>query len=68
LDPLSEHDQLDAALELAAMTARRYLERVGDELVLNPDTEAAIERWSDPMPEHGAGTLTALTGGAQLVR
>jgi len=60
-DPLSERDQLATALEFAARTAQRYLERIGDELVLNPDTEVAIDRWSDPMPEAGVGTLTALS-------
>jgi glutamate/tyrosine decarboxylase-like PLP-dependent enzyme len=60
-DPFAERDQLDAALEVAAKMARSYLERIGDERVLSPDAEAAIGRWSDPMPEEGVGTLTALT-------
>ncbi len=60
-DPLAERDQLDAALELAAASARRYLEGVRDEHVLPPGTEAAIGRWSDPMPERGEGTTAALT-------
>ncbi len=60
-DPLAERDQLDAALEFAATSARRYLEGVRDEHVLRPGSEAAIGRWSDPMPEQGAGSLTALT-------
>jgi glutamate/tyrosine decarboxylase-like PLP-dependent enzyme len=59
-DPFSERDQLDAALEVAAKTARSYLERIGGERVLIPGTEVAIGRWSDPMPEEGVGTLTAL--------
>jgi glutamate/tyrosine decarboxylase-like PLP-dependent enzyme len=63
-DPLAERDQLDAALELAATEARQYLARIRDDYVLRPGTEAAIERWSDPMPEQGAGTLAAL---AELV-
>jgi glutamate/tyrosine decarboxylase-like PLP-dependent enzyme len=60
-DPFAERDQLDAALELAARMARSYLERIGDERVLSPDADVAIGRWSDPMPEEGVGTLTALT-------
>jgi len=60
-DPLCERDQLDAGLELAARIARSYVESIGDERVLNPDTEAVIGRWSDSMPEEGAGTLRALT-------
>ena len=60
-DPLAERDQLDAGLELAARIGRSYLESIGDERVLNPDTELAIGRWSDPMPQEGVGTLSALT-------
>ena len=63
-DPFADRDLLDAALELAASSARHYLERVGDEHVLKPGTEVAIGQWSDPMPEEGVGTLTAL---AELV-
>lgn len=59
-DPILERDQLDAALEFAAAIAREYLQRVRDEHVLSPGAEVAIERWSDPMPEQGDGTLTAL--------
>jgi glutamate/tyrosine decarboxylase-like PLP-dependent enzyme len=59
-DPLAERDQLDAALELAAVRAREYLRGVANEHVLRPDTEVAIERWTDPMPEEGDGTLAAL--------
>ena len=59
-DPLVERDQLDAALELAATRAREYLQDVRDQPVLSPDTEVAIERWHDPMPEEGDGTLAAL--------
>jgi glutamate/tyrosine decarboxylase-like PLP-dependent enzyme len=59
-DPFGERDQLDAALEVAARMARSYLERIGDERVLSPDAEVAIGGWSDPMPEEGVGTLTAL--------
>ncbi len=59
-DPFAEREELDPALEFAASVARSYLERIGDELVLNPDTEAAIGRWDDPMPEEGIGSLEAL--------
>ena len=59
-DPLVELDQLDAALELAATSAREYLRGLRDQRVLSPDTEVAIERWRDPMPEEGDGTLAAL--------
>ena len=59
-DPLTERDQLDAALELAAARAREYLRGVASERVLSPDAEVAIERWTDPMPEEGDGTLPAL--------
>jgi glutamate/tyrosine decarboxylase-like PLP-dependent enzyme len=59
-DPLAERDQLDAALQFAATSARQYLEAVGDELVLNPGTEEAIGDWHDPMPEDGAGTMATL--------
>ena len=60
-DPFAERDQVDVALEVACKIARSYLERVGAERVLSPNAELAIGRWSDPMPEEGVGTLTALT-------
>jgi glutamate/tyrosine decarboxylase-like PLP-dependent enzyme len=59
-DPLAERDQLDAALGLAATRAREYLQGVRDDRVLSPDAELAIERWSDPLPEAGDGTLAAV--------
>ncbi len=59
-DPFAERDQLDPALEFAAGVARRYLGRIGGELVLDPDAQAAIGRWGDPMPEEGVGSLEAL--------
>jgi glutamate/tyrosine decarboxylase-like PLP-dependent enzyme len=67
-DPFAERDQLDAALELAASNARHYLERLRDEHVLKPGTEDAIGRWTDPMPEDGVGSLTALTDLADRAR
>jgi glutamate/tyrosine decarboxylase-like PLP-dependent enzyme len=60
-DPLAEREQLEAALELASTRARDYLRHAADDPVLDRDTEAAIERWSDPMPEEGDGTLAALS-------
>jgi glutamate/tyrosine decarboxylase-like PLP-dependent enzyme len=59
-DPLTEREQLTHALELAAAEARGYLEGINAEPVLRPGTEDAIHGWSDPMPEQGNGTLTAV--------
>lgn len=59
---------MDEALRLASEEARAYLERIDDEPVLHPGTEAAIERWSDPMPEEGEGSLATLTELAQRAR
>jgi len=59
-DPLLDRGELDAALELAADEARRYLKGVRDDYVLRPGTEGLIERWRDPMPEEGDGALVAL--------
>ena len=63
-----ECDQLDSALEFAAVAAPNYLEGIGDERVLNPDSELAIGRWRDPMPEEGVGGLTALAERADRAR
>lgn len=63
-DPLRDRDELERALELAASEAHRYLAELCDDHVLSPGTEAAIEGWSDPMPEDGSGTLSAV---AELV-
>jgi glutamate/tyrosine decarboxylase-like PLP-dependent enzyme len=60
-DPLAEQGELDAALLLAAEEARRYLDGIGDALVLDPTAEDVVDGWSDPMPEGGDGTLAALT-------
>jgi hypothetical protein len=60
-DPFAERDQLDAAVEFAAGMARAYLERLPVADVMPADGEAAIERWSDPMPEDGIDTLAALS-------
>ncbi|MGH2981616.1 MAG: pyridoxal phosphate-dependent decarboxylase family protein, partial [Solirubrobacterales bacterium] len=59
-DPLSEKEQLDGALELAAAEARRYLEGIDSSVVLDPGAEETIRAWSDPMPEHGDGALAAV--------
>jgi glutamate/tyrosine decarboxylase-like PLP-dependent enzyme len=64
-DPVLDRDELDAALELAAREARRYLQSIGDDPVLPPGAEGLIERWSDPMPEEGDGALSALAELAQ---
>jgi glutamate/tyrosine decarboxylase-like PLP-dependent enzyme len=67
-DPLGEREKLDAALGLAATRAREYLHGTRDEPVLNLGTETAIERWSDPMPEDGDGTLAAVAELADRAR
>jgi glutamate/tyrosine decarboxylase-like PLP-dependent enzyme len=67
-DPFAERDQLGAALELAAVAARRYLDGIGEEPVLSPDVEDVVGRWSDPMPEIGVGSLTSLTELADRAR
>ncbi|HEY6780879.1 MAG TPA: aminotransferase class V-fold PLP-dependent enzyme, partial [Thermoleophilaceae bacterium] len=67
-DPLSERQQLLEALELAAAEASGYLEGIDSEPVLGRDVEAAIGVWSDPMPEHGDGTLAAVAELAQRGR
>ena len=59
-DPLLDRGELDAALDFAATEARRYLQRLSEQPVVPPGAEAAIERWSDPMPEDGDGALEAL--------
>ena len=59
-DPLLEVGELDAALALAAEEARRYLATLDDAPVVPPGAEAAIERWFDPMPEQGDGSLAAI--------
>jgi glutamate/tyrosine decarboxylase-like PLP-dependent enzyme len=59
-DPLSDELLLADALAAAAGGARAYLERIGEEPVLRPGAEEAIRSWSDPMPEHGDGTMAAV--------
>lgn len=58
-DPLVERDQLDVALEFASITARRYLQGVGDAHVLNPDTEGATHRSSSGEGTPRAGPKSA---------
>jgi len=60
-DPLAERDQLIAAVEFAAQAAKSYLERLAVDHVVPAGSEAAIQRWRDPMPEDGSGTLAALS-------
>jgi glutamate/tyrosine decarboxylase-like PLP-dependent enzyme len=67
-DPLTDSDQLDAVLELASGNARRYLREMRGERVLSRDIEAALARWSDPMPEDGVGSLVAVTELAERAR
>lgn len=69
-DPLVERDQLVPAVEFAVQAARSYLERLAVDDVVLAGSEAAIERerWRDPMPEDGAGTLAALSELAERAR
>lgn len=60
-DPLLDRDSLDAAVALASLKAREHLAGLSDEPVVPPGAESAIERWSDPMPEQGSGSLETLT-------
>lgn len=64
-DPLAERELVIGALRLAADEAHTYLAALDDAVVLDPGTEAAVEAWSDPMPEDGDGAMAAL---AELVR
>ena len=59
-DPLSERDELGAALATAAAAAERYLADLDTHAVLEAGTEEAIRRWPDPMPEDGDGTVAAI--------
>ena len=67
-DPLLDRGELDAALEFSANAARSYLAQIGTEYVVQPGTEEAVERWNDPMPEHGDGALAALAELASRAR
>jgi glutamate/tyrosine decarboxylase-like PLP-dependent enzyme len=67
-DPWVDRDALDAALQFSADEARRYLEELDRDYVVRPGTEAAIESWSDPMPEHGDGALDTLAELSQRAR
>jgi glutamate/tyrosine decarboxylase-like PLP-dependent enzyme len=60
-DPFAERAELVPAVELAAQTAKAYLERLPGEDVLLSGSEAAIAHWRDPMPEEGVGTLAAVS-------
>ncbi|HYB30251.1 MAG TPA: pyridoxal-dependent decarboxylase [Solirubrobacteraceae bacterium] len=59
-DPVLDRGELDAALEFAAGEARSYLDGLREDFVLRPGSEALIDRWGDPMPEEGDGSLAAL--------
>jgi hypothetical protein len=60
-DPFVESDQLDAVLEFASVSARRYLRGIRGEHVPTRAFEASLSRWSDAMPEDGVGALATLT-------
>ena len=60
-DPLSERDQLTRGLEIAAREAQRYLADLDSHPVLDGAVEGTIRGWSDPMPEQGDGTLSAIS-------
>src|SRR4051812_34793903 len=59
-DPLSEKDELSAALATATAAAERYLTDLDTRAVLEAGAEEEIRRWSDPMPEDGDGTVATL--------
>jgi glutamate/tyrosine decarboxylase-like PLP-dependent enzyme len=59
-DPLSDREQVIAALELAAREAQAYLSSIGDEHVRPPGSEGAMAAWEDGFPEAGEGTLAAV--------
>lgn len=59
-DPLDDHQLVSEALAFVSEAARRYLEGIDAEPVLASGHEAAIEGWSDPMPESGEGTMATL--------
>jgi glutamate/tyrosine decarboxylase-like PLP-dependent enzyme len=59
-DPLSEKDELSAALATAAAAAERYLSDLDTRPVLEAGAEEKIRRWADPMPEDGDGTVPTL--------
>jgi hypothetical protein len=56
-DPLSEREQVVAALELAAREARTYLSSIGDDHVRPPGSEDAITAWEDGFPAAGDGKV-----------
>lgn len=59
-DPLSEKNEVSAALTTAAAAAERYLSDLDTRAVLEAGTEEAIRGWSDPMPEDGDGTIATI--------
>jgi glutamate/tyrosine decarboxylase-like PLP-dependent enzyme len=56
-DPLSEHDELPAALRFVAQEAEAYLANVDEALVRPPGRPA----FDEALPEQGAGSLAALS-------
>ena len=59
-DPLTERDQVTAALSVAAEEARAYLADIDSRAVVDPGAEEIVHGWDDPMPEEGDGTLAAV--------
>jgi glutamate/tyrosine decarboxylase-like PLP-dependent enzyme len=59
-DPIDQRDAVLEALRAAADAACRYLEDIDAARVLPDGQTAAIERWEDPMPETGSGTMAAV--------
>jgi glutamate/tyrosine decarboxylase-like PLP-dependent enzyme len=59
-DPLTERDELAEALATAAEESQRYLADLDSHPVLDQSAEEVIRGWSDPMPEEGDGTLSAI--------
>ena len=67
-DPIAERGELDAALRLVADEAREYLATLPDARVMPQGAEAALRDRDGQLPEHGDGTLAALTELAETAR
>jgi glutamate/tyrosine decarboxylase-like PLP-dependent enzyme len=59
-DPLELRGELDAALELALVEAKAFLESLDEGLVREPGADAAADAIGGMLPEHGDGALAAL--------
>jgi glutamate/tyrosine decarboxylase-like PLP-dependent enzyme len=59
-DPLDRRAELGPALELVATEAREYLTTIGDQPALPTGAEDALRDWDGPLPEWGAGAITAI--------